>query len=59
MLVDIYRIIVIIVKFFARDLWLGLYNFFIGKQSERIKDTYDKRVTNKKRLWFSHSLFNT
>ena len=50
MLVDIYRIIVIIIKFITKDFWLGLYNIFIGKQSEKIKDTYNKRVTNKKRL---------
>ena len=50
MLVDIYRILVIVIKFISKDLWLGLYNFFIGKQSDKIKDTYNKRVTNKKRL---------
>jgi hypothetical protein len=50
MLVDIYRLIVIIVKFVIRDIWVGLYNFFFKKQSDMLKKTYNKRVSNKKRL---------
>ena len=50
MLVDIYRLLVIIIKFFVRDLWLGLYSFFIKKQNKSLKDTYNRRVSNKKRL---------
>lgn len=48
MLVDIYRLIIIVIRFMTRDLWLGLYNFFIGKQNDKIRTTYNK--TNKKRL---------
>lgn len=50
MLIDAYRLIVIIVKFAMKDLWVGLYNFFIGKQNDKLKKTYEKRISSKKRL---------
>jgi hypothetical protein len=56
MLIDIFRSIVIIAKFLFKDLWVGLYNLLIGKQNHKIKQTYNKRVKSKKRLWIN-SLF--
>lgn len=50
MLIDIYRFIVIVIKFVIRDFWVGLYNLLIGKQNDKLKKTYEKRISNKKRL---------
>jgi hypothetical protein len=50
MLIDAFRLIAIIVKFVIKDLWLGIYNILFGKQNEKIKRTYNKRISNRKRL---------
>jgi len=51
MLVDIYRGILIIVKFVFYDFWVGTINLLFRRQNETIKKTYQKRVqTKKKRL---------
>jgi hypothetical protein len=49
MLVDLYRGIRIILKFFFWDLWVGIFNFLFRKQNQKLKDTYYRRVASKRR----------
>jgi hypothetical protein len=49
MLVDLYRLIRIALKFLFYDLWIGVYMILFGKQNPGIKEAYHKRIGNKKR----------
>jgi len=49
MLIDLYRVIIIILKFLFKDLWIGLYRILFGKQNEKIQDTYEKRVISQRK----------
>jgi|GEM_PF-1346365 len=48
MIVDLYRGLIIILKFFFHDIWLWLYKILFGKQNQKIKAAYNKRVGSKK-----------
>jgi len=52
MIVDLFRGLMIILKFLFHDVWLWLYMVLFGKQNQRIKAAYNKRVGSKKRKEF-------
>lgn len=49
MLIDLYRILRIVLKFVFYDFWLLLYRALIGKQNPAIKSAYERRVASAKR----------
>jgi len=49
MLVDIWRGILIILKFLLWDLWKKAYEILFKKQNEKIKNTYYKRVKKRRK----------
>lgn len=49
MLVDIYRGLVIALKFLFYDFWKGAWNLLIKKQNTKIKASYEKRIITRRK----------
>ena len=49
MLIDLYRVIIIILKFLFHDLWIALYRILFGKQNERIQGAYERRIISQRK----------
>jgi len=43
MLVDLFRVIMIILKFLFHDFWVGAYHLLFVRQNEKIKNRYFKK----------------
>lgn len=49
MLVDLYRIIMIILRFLFYGLWVKIFDVLFGKQNQKIRDAYNRQQRPKRR----------